>query len=327
MANNSLIGRVATKIKNTARSLFNPERTDEELKSLKERFNRLIQNKPKALDYTTDADKNLQTLYNTLVETLKQATLDQMLMTQYDNAKIGDDVEVDYYTLLDNGVETNSTETLKEALFENGVIEEMFFRRGKMLEADIVKVSDEIDTSKASTTHTSNRGNNPISYLIIHYTAGASSKPGSALRVCDVFQQRPASADFIVDDGGIVQYNPDIEHINCWAIGDAGIPGNKGGKWRGIARNKNSVSIEVCSNLRKGASASKANHNGWYFTEATINNAIKLSRMLMSKYNIPKENVIRHYDVTGKMCPGVPGWNLESGSEDESTWLWFKSQL
>jgi N-acetylmuramoyl-L-alanine amidase CwlA len=29
----------------------------------------------------------------------------------------------------------------------------------------------------------------------------------------------------------------------------------------------------------------------------------------MAKYNIPKTNVVRHYDVSGKLCPGVVGWN------------------
>ena len=26
-------------------------------------------------------------------------------------------------------------------------------------------------------------------------------------------------------------------------------------------------------------------------------------KSLMKKYNIPKENIIRHFDVTGKLCP------------------------
>ena len=41
----------------------------------------------------------------------------------------------------------------------------------------------------------------------------------------------------------------------------------------------------------------------WYFHDATINNVIDLTQMLMNKYNVPVENVIRHFDVTGKWCP------------------------
>ena len=47
----------------------------------------------------------------------------------------------------------------------------------------------------------------------------------------------------------------------------------------------------------------------------------------MSLYNIPKENVIRHYDATGKTCPGVKGWNPEPGSNSESEWEKFKNSL
>lgn len=40
----------------------------------------------------------------------------------------------------------------------------------------------------------------------------------------------------------------------------------------------------------------------------------------MQKYIIPVENVIRHYDVTGKICP-------RSFVEDEKLWLAFKDRL
>ena len=29
----------------------------------------------------------------------------------------------------------------------------------------------------------------------------------------------------------------------------------------------------------------------------------------MLMYDIPRDRVVRHYDITGKLCPGVPGWN------------------
>ena len=48
-------------------------------------------------------------------------------------------------------------------------------------------------------------------------------------------------------------------------------------------------------------------------------------KYLMQMYNIPAGNVIRHYDVSGKLCPGIIGWNEDSG--DVSKWNAFKSQL
>ena len=41
----------------------------------------------------------------------------------------------------------------------------------------------------------------------------------------------------------------------------------------------------------------------WYFSEETITNTIELVRRKMEEYDIPIENVIRHYDVTAKWCP------------------------
>ena len=153
-------------------------------------------------------------------------------------------------------------------------------------------------------------------YLAIHYTAGASSAAGRALKNYDTFVARaktkkPGSADFAVDDAEMVQFNPDIENYYCWAVGGDKWS-NSGGKLYGQASNSNTVSIEICSNLKSGTSGSAANHEGWYFTEAALNNAVKLAKMIMKKYNIPLDRVIRHYDVNGKTCPGVPGWNDEA---------------
>lgn len=38
-------------------------------------------------------------------------------------------------------------------------------------------------------------------------------------------------------------------------------------------------------------------------TAKTIANAADLAAMLCEKYNIPVDHIIRHYDVTGKLCP------------------------
>ena len=93
----------------------------------------------------------------------------------------------------------------------------------------------------------------------------------------------------------------------------------------------------MCSNLKPGTSASKTNHEGWYFTDATLNNAIKLAKILMRKYNIPIERVVRHYDISGKVCPGVLHWNNAglndvkgnkiAGTNDSKAWEEFKERL
>lgn len=146
-------------------------------------------------------------------------------------------------------------------------------------------------------------------YIAIHYTAGATSRKGAAMVTRSVFLNRRASADFVVDDSDIILINPDIKNYYCWAVGDAKNAYSGGGRLYGKATNRNTVSIEICSNLVKGTPPAVPNHSGWYFTEQSLDNALRLVRYLMRKYGIPKECVVRHYDITGKPCPGVIGWN------------------
>jgi N-acetylmuramoyl-L-alanine amidase CwlA len=68
-----------------------------------------------------------------------------------------------------------------------------------------------------------------------------------------------------------------------------------------------------------------ANDKTYSFTAAAVDNAVDLCRLLMKWHNIPPENVIRHYDVTGKPCPGIDGWNADSGSEKD--WEKFKARI
>lgn len=178
-------------------------------------------------------------------------------------------------------------------------------------------------------------------YLAIHFTAGSSSKPGRALSIYNTFMSRQASADFAVDDRDIVQFNPDIENYYCWAVGDSKQSSRGGGKFNSKATNKNTISIEICSTCNPSTSTavSKPNHDGWSFTEAALNNAVKLAKIIIKRYNISIENVIRHYDITGKLCPGLLGWNDEA-MYDKNTgkkivdkwntsneWIKFKKRL
>lgn len=185
--------------------------------------------------------------------------------------------------------------------------------------------------------HITESPNRTITYIAIHYTAGGNSKKGSALNVKKVFQDRKASADFCVDDETMVQFNPDIKNYYCWAVGDKKYANTRGASLYGKATNKNTISIEMCSNLKKGTSAMAANHEGWYITEETLKQCAKLTKILMKKYNIPIERVVRHYDITGKLCPGVIGWNNEikyltdgratQTYNNSSKWLDFKKLL
>ena len=180
-------------------------------------------------------------------------------------------------------------------------------------------------TKQTSYSNTSAYSNRPLDYIVIHYTAGTTSRTGVAYNTAVMFSNPSiyASADFIVDDTTAVQFNPDIKNRYCWHCGDSKNY-NKGGSYYGACQNYNSIGIEVCSSNKTGQMTA-ANDNNYYFTEAVINKAAELAKYLMQTYNIPADRVIRHYDVTGKYCPGIKGWNEDSG--DVSAWKAFKAKL
>ena len=135
---------------------------------------------------------------------------------------------------------------------------------------------------------------NKIRYIVIHYTAnnGDTAKGNAEYYANAVLG---ASAHYFVDEGDTI-YQSVLDCDTAWAVG---------GTSKYIhpeCRNANSISIELCSRNWNGKDK-PATDSGWYFKEETINNAVKLTKELMEKYNIPIENVIRHYDVWGKICP------------------------
>lgn len=163
--------------------------------------------------------------------------------------------------------------------------------------------------SKTSLTYSPNR---VIKYIALHYTAGTTSKAGTAMSTAKWFAnganpKNPASSDFLVDDADVIQYNKDIENYYSWCVGGTKYTNpttSLGASLYGIATNKNTISIEICSNKRNTKSLD-ANDKDWYFTDAELDNTRELVKYLMKKYNIPIERVIMHHTVTGKLCPAM----------------------
>ena len=179
-------------------------------------------------------------------------------------------------------------------------------------------------TGYSNTTSLLNRA---IDYIVIHYTAGSTSRAGTAKNNAVMFSDPAhyASADFIVDDETIVQYNPDIKNRFCWHCGDNKNIYSMGGKFYGKCTNANSIGIEICSTNPNWTASDQANSKKWSFTEKAVAKAVELTKYLMQTYNIPADRVIRHYDVSGKLCPGIIGWNEDS--KDISQWKEFKAKL
>lgn len=117
--------------------------------------------------------------------------------------------------------------------------------------------------------------------------------------------------------------DPDIKNRYCWHAGGSKY-NTKGGSLYKIATSANSIGIEVCS-TNSAKKVTTPNDSNWYFTDAVIANTTELVKKLMSDYNIDIDHIIRHYDVNGKPCPGIIGWNEDTG--DISKWNDFKYNL
>ena len=150
------------------------------------------------------------------------------------------------------------------------------------------------------------RSTSTIKYLVIHYTGndGDTDENNGRYFKNNVVQ---ASAHYFVDDDSITQSVPD--NYVAWHCGGKTYKHKQ-------CRNSNSIGIEICDDVRNGTI---------YPSAKTIANVLELVAYLMNKYSIPKENVIRHYDVTGKHCPAYwidnnmwkkEFWNKIGGTTD-----------
>lgn len=135
-----------------------------------------------------------------------------------------------------------------------------------------------------------------VKYIVVHYTAGN----GDTARNNGIYFQRNqvgASAHWFVDETTALSSVP--EQFIAWHCGGADYVHPE-------CRNSNSIGVELCSRRDKDGE--------YYFLPETVDNAVELIRELMEKYDVPSERVIRHYDVTNKICPapfvgvGIEGW-------------------
>ncbi len=145
-----------------------------------------------------------------------------------------------------------------------------------------------------------NRSNDDIKWIIVHYVGAVSTAKNNA----DYFYStyRGASAHYFVDDKEIWQVVEDNDA--AWAIG--------ANKYYTDARNTNSISVEMCCYYMKNGNIN--------VSKDVEEKTIELIKMLMKKYNIDINHVIRHYDATRKNCPAP-------FVKDEERWNNFKKKL
>ena len=135
-----------------------------------------------------------------------------------------------------------------------------------------------------------------VNGLVIHYTAnpGTSAKDNR-----DYFERlknshvTKASSHFIIGlDGEIVQCIP----CNEWA-------------YASNERNEDTISIECCIPDESGE-----------FTRQTYDSLVELVSWLCFRYSLTEEDLLRHYDITGKNCP-------KYYVEHEDAWNTFREDV
>ena len=138
------------------------------------------------------------------------------------------------------------------------------------------------------------RGDNlkGIEDIVIHYVGN----PGTTAKQNRDFFNNPGvnvSSHFVVGlEGEIIQVLPLNEKSSA-------------SNWR----NNDTISIEVCHPDASGK-----------FNETTYQSLVKLTAWLVDLCDLEEENIIRHYDITEKLCPIYY-------VENEDAWLQFKNDV
>ena len=120
---------------------------------------------------------------------------------------------------------------------------------------------------------------NEVDYIAIHYTAN----PGAtAQNNRDYFENLATTHEAKVSSHVVVGLEGEV--IQCIPTSEMSYATN--------SRNVDSISIECCHNDETGV-----------FEQATYDSTVKLTAWLCARFGLTSEQVIRHYDVTGKECP------------------------
>lgn len=135
-----------------------------------------------------------------------------------------------------------------------------------------------------------------IRNIVIHYTAN----PGStAQENRDYFEGLKDSRTTMASSHFIIGLNGEV--IQCVPTSEIAYASND--------RNYDTVSIECCHPDATGK-----------FTSATYRSMVRTTAWLCSKFGLTGSDVIRHYDITGKICP-------KYFVEHTDAWDTFKSDV
>ena len=136
-----------------------------------------------------------------------------------------------------------------------------------------------------------------VEYIVIHYT-GIPNDTAENNAVYSAREYTGVSAHYFVDEREVWQSVRDEDTAyHCGSTRPK----------HPACRNYNSIGVEMCDSVGTVPAATRER------TAAFV-------RELMDRYGVPVENVLRHYDVTGKRCPAP--W-----VDNPAEWMEFKSML
>ena len=135
-----------------------------------------------------------------------------------------------------------------------------------------------------------------VNYIAIHYTAN----PGAtAMNNRNYFENLSQTGENKVSSHFVVGLEGEV--IQCIPTSEMSYATN--------SRNVDTISIECCHPDEAGK-----------FNDATYDSAVKLTAWLCTRFGLDVDQVIRHYDVTGKECPRYYVDNPEA-------WLQMKADI
>jgi len=157
--------------------------------------------------------------------------------------------------------------------------------------------------------HHKKRSKKSIKFIIIHYT-GMQSERESLMRLCNP-KSKVSSHYFIKKNGKILKLVDD--HFIAWHAGKS--------YWKNYKNlNKNSIGIELAN---KGHKFGYTN-----FKKKQLSSLIKVSKILIKKYRIKRENIVGHSDIAPlrKIDPGEKFPWKELANKKIGIWHNYKSR-
>ena len=145
----------------------------------------------------------------------------------------------------------------------------------------------------------------PSKFIVIHSTGNTASARNENLNTVNN-DHKGVGAHYSVDGVSIYQSLADGDII--YHCGTGGYYKQK----HPVCRNRNSIGVEMCQEDMHGR-----------ISEKTIQNTAWLVKKLMKDHAIPRENVIRHYDVVSKECPVA----YAGTREKDEKWKQLKKKL